>query len=57
MQDFIHLAWMKPSYLGLTMHYISRFIAEMLLGIGRMWGIEFAKSESKELIEDYASQL
>ena len=53
----LHSSEMDEAFLGLTMHYTSGFIAKILLEIGSMWNIDFAKSESKEFIEFHASQL
>lgn len=48
---------MDKAFLGLTLHYTSSFVAQMVKSIGEMWGIEFAKDESSEFIDHYASQL
>ncbi len=48
---------MDEAFLELTVNYTSGFIAEMILEIGSIWDIDFAKNESKEFIEFYASQL
>ncbi|PHR71109.1 MAG: hypothetical protein COA66_10335 [Arcobacter sp.] len=48
---------MDEAFLDLTIDYTSGFIAEMILEIGIMWNIDFAKSESKKFIEFHASQL
>lgn len=48
---------MDKAFLGLTIHYTSSFIAGMVLEIGSMWSIEFAKAESKRFIEFYVEQL
>ena len=48
---------MDVAFLGLTVSYTSCFIAEMVNCIGAMWDVEFAKEESSDFIEYYASQL
>lgn len=52
-----HSSEMDEAFLGLTINYTSSFIAEMVLEIGNMWNIEFAKDESKSFIEFYVEQL
>ena len=44
-------------FLGLTIDYTSSFIADMVKSIGKIWNIEFAKTDSKEFIDHFVSQL
>ncbi|MFG0414288.1 hypothetical protein ACF8MD_11485 [Pseudomonas sp. zjy_8] len=52
-----HSPDMDRAFYGLAVNYASGFIAQMLLDVGDMWGIEFAKSESESFVRFYAAQL
>ncbi len=53
--SILHTNEMDFVFCGLTLSYVSSFIADIIKEIGDLWEIEFAKFESKEFIDDYAN--
>lgn len=53
----IHGKELEEAYTVLLLTYVPSFVADMIKTIGKMWDLEFAKTESEEIIEHYSGSL
>ena len=43
-------------FTGLILNYVASLLANMIWTIGEMWGIEFAKDESRDIVLIYSDE-
>lgn len=48
---------MQDAFTCMVLTFVTSFISDMVKTIGDLWGIQFAKEESKEIIQLYSSNL
>jgi hypothetical protein len=53
----IHGNELHKAFAGLVLLYVASFVADMVRTIGIIWCLEFAKEESREIIELYSAAL
>jgi hypothetical protein len=51
-----HTKEMDLTFTGLILTYVASLLANMILTIGEMWGIEFAKVESRDIVLRYSDE-
>jgi hypothetical protein len=47
---------MDLAFTGLILNYVASLLANMIWTIGEMWGIEFAKDESRDIVLRYSDE-
>jgi len=48
---------MYSAFSYLLLHYTAAFLADLIKTTGEMWGFEFAKEQSEEVVKEYSSRL
>lgn len=48
---------LEQAFAGLLLTYVPAFVADMVRTIGAMWGFEFAKAESEDIINQFSLSL